>query len=135
MADFQYDEFLICSIQNANEGDREYLENYVSTQAAKGIKVYYPAIHTDQLDVETGGYRICSDNLDAITKANIISIYWTEKSRGSVFDLGIAFHEHKHKGKKIKLINREQVEAIVARQKAANTKKSLEMILLKLDSM
>jgi nucleoside 2-deoxyribosyltransferase len=37
------------------------------------------------------GLRICQDNRAAIEAADEIHIYWNPDSKGSLFDLGIAF--------------------------------------------
>lgn len=94
--------FLICPIEFASEEDEIVLDNYVCSLESKGYQVHYPARDTQQID-STGGYDICSDNLQAIKGSNEVHIYWIKKSRGSLFDFGMAFNEHKTKGMPIKI--------------------------------
>jgi len=131
---FLYDVFLICTVREANEKDKEFINEYLSQLKSERKRVYYPAENTNQVD-ESGGYRICSDNLKAIMDSKEIHVYWTEKSQGTKFDLGIAFMEHRTKKKSIKLANRSDVEAIVQEQMKNKVKKSFEMVLLKLDDL
>ncbi len=130
--DFLYDEFLICTVRGADDKDKKFLEDYVSKAESDGKKIYYPARDTNQTD-SSGGYQICLDNCDGMLSSRIVSIYWTEKSEGTRFDFGEAFLLHKTAGKKIKLINRSDVERIVEKQKQNKIGKSFEMVVLKLD--
>jgi hypothetical protein len=129
-----YDEFLICTVREADPEDKKFLENYVMSQEAQGKRVYYPARDTNQVD-ETGGYRICCDNNEGMRKSKDVSVYWTEKSQGSKYDLGMAFQMHRTEGKRIKLVNRSKVEQLVEEQKTKGMKKSFEMVLLTLDDL
>jgi hypothetical protein len=131
---YQHDEFLICTVREADEADRAFLERYVEEHAALGWNIYYPARDTNQVD-ESGGYRICCDNNEAMQRSRGVSVYWTKKSQGTKFDLGMAFEQHRTSGKPIYLANRTDVETIVAEQRAVGTKKSFEMVLLRLDDM
>jgi hypothetical protein len=132
--EYNYDEFLICTVREADPEDKKFLEDYVRSQEASGKRIYYPARDTNQVD-ETGGYRICSDNNQAIRDSREISVYWTTKSQGTKFDLGMAFNEHRINGKSIRLVNRSTVEQLVEEQKTKGLKKSFEMVLLKLDDL
>jgi len=131
---FLYDVFLICTVREADEKDRNFIDNYVSNLEDQGKRVYYPAADTNQID-ESGGYRICSDNLKAIMDSQEVHVYWTQKSQGTKFDLGIAFMEHRTKNKKVRLANRNDVEEIVKEQRKNGQKKSFEMVLLNLDDL
>ena len=131
---FLYDVFLICTVREADEKDRNFIDNYVSNLEGQGKRVYYPAADTNQID-ESGGYRICSDNLKAIMDSQEVHVYWTQKSQGTKFDLGIAFMEHRTKNKKVRLANRSDVENIVKEQRKNGQKKSFEMVLLNLDDL
>jgi len=134
-----YDAFLICTVREADATDLEFINNYLTRLQGEGKTVYYPARDTKQED-HLGGYNICSDNCKAIMNSDEIHVYWTEKSQGTKFDLGIAFAEHRTKGKNIILANRSQVEKIVEGQKELakqqkRVPKSFEMVLLKLDDL
>ncbi|MBC8495854.1 hypothetical protein H8D36_06890 [archaeon] len=131
---FKYDEFLICTVREADANDLRFLENYVAEAEASGRKVYYPAKDTNQID-ETGGYQICCDNNLAMRESQEVSVYWTTKSQGTKFDLGMAFNQHRTENKKIKLANRSDVEKMVQEQRAKGLAKSFEMVLLRLDDL
>ena len=130
--DFLYDAFLICTVREADENDLRFIRDYISKIKSDGKRIYYPAEETNQVD-SSGGYRICSDNCDAIINSKEVHVYWTEKSQGTKFDLGMAFLLHRTSNRKIKLANRSQVEKIVQEQKSKGLGKSFEMVLLKLD--
>jgi hypothetical protein len=124
--------FIICPVREADQNEKDFLAEYVSMLEMEGNRVHLPARDTRQDDA-TGGYNICSQNYDAICESDEVHVYWTEKSKGSLFDIGASFGENKKRGKPIKLINREYVEKAVERQKKEGIKKSFEMVLLRLD--
>jgi hypothetical protein len=124
--------FLICPVRFADDTERALLMEYVERQEAEGIRMHYPDRDTNQED-PTGGYQICCDNSQAIFDADEVHIYWTEKSKGSLFDLGVAFNEHRQKGKPVRLVNRDYVEQVAESQRAEGVPKSFEMMLLRLD--
>ncbi|MCK9595972.1 hypothetical protein M0R19_02205 [Candidatus Pacearchaeota archaeon] len=133
-SDFLYDAFLICTVREADKKDLRFINKYLKSLRNEGKKVYYPATDTEQVD-SSGGYQICSDNCKAIWNSKEAHVYWTEKSQGTKFDLGIAFYEHRNFGKNIRLANRSQVEKIVKGQRKEGKGKSFEMVLLKLDDL
>lgn len=83
--------FIICTVRNATEEYLKKLYSYVEKLEAEGHEVHLPPRDTNQEDNETGGYRICFDNLQAIALADEIHISYNEKSTGTHFDLGMAF--------------------------------------------
>jgi len=96
--------FLICPVRNASEEQKSKMEQYISGLEGLGHEVYYPARDTDQED--SVGYRICSDNTDAIWEADEVHMFWDETSKGSLFDLGVAFAY----GKDLVIANPEDIE-------------------------
>ncbi len=131
---FLYDAFLICTVREADENDLKFIKDYIGKLEIQGKKIYYPARDTNQID-PIGGYNICLDNCFAIRNSREVHVYWTQKSEGTKFDLGMAFMENQSAGKIIRLANRNQVEKIVREQKIDGKKKSFEMVLLKLDDI
>lgn len=81
--------FLICPVRDANKEQLEKLDNYIATLESSGHKVHYPKRDTNQND-ETG-FRICSQNADAIKNSDEVHIFFDPSSQGSLFDLGVAF--------------------------------------------
>lgn len=82
--------FLICPVRNATSEQKENMQKYIAKLENDGNEVYYPARDTDQID-DTGGWRICTDNKNAIYLSDEVHIFWDDKSIGSIFDLGMAF--------------------------------------------
>jgi len=99
----QYDVFLICPVRNASFFQKNQINKYIEKMKADGKTVYYPATDTDQND--TTGFRICTDNKNAIINSKSVAIYWDENSTGSLFDLGIAFCA----GKSIEVVNMDEL--------------------------
>ena len=95
---------------------------------SEGYEVHYPTRNTKQID-PSGGFNICTENCQAIRDADEIHVFWTKKSQGSTFDLGMTFRKIQDCNKPIKIANREEVEAIVEKE---NKEKSFEHVLLKL---
>ena len=83
------DIFLICPVRNASVEQKARMKTYIDSLEAEGKTVYYPARDTNQVDIS--GYRICSDNREAIKNSKEVHIIWDKNSQGSLFDLGIVF--------------------------------------------
>lgn len=81
--------FLICPVRDANEEEKRFLEDYISNLEQEGHKVHYPPRDTNQNDPI--GYNICRENRQAILDADEVHIYFTPKSKGTLFDIGMAF--------------------------------------------
>jgi Fe-S cluster assembly iron-binding protein IscA len=104
----KYDIFLICPVRNATEKQKQDIKNYLIECKEKGLKVYYPATDTKQ-DGDPTGYRICSDNREAIIQSKEVHRYYDKNSTGSLFDLGMTFMAVELIGKKFKLVNPQDV--------------------------
>ena len=81
--------FVICPVRNATDEQKDKLDQYIKDLEKVGHTVYYPARDTDQVD--DVGFRICEDNARAIAKSDEVHIFWDKNSKGSLFDLGVAF--------------------------------------------
>lgn len=113
--------FIVCPVRGIEEDEKQFLQDYVSQLESQGHAVHYPPRDTKQDDPV--GLRICSDNREAIEKSDEVHVYWSEKSEGTKFDLGMAFSE----GKPIVLMNRDKAES--------TPYKSFQNVLLELDSI
>lgn len=82
--------FLICPVRNATESQKKDMQDYINMMEANGYKIHYPERDTNQID--SIGYRICTDNANAIGKSSAIHIYYDRNSTGSLFDLGVAYY-------------------------------------------
>ena len=94
--------FLICPVRGITEEEKNVIEQYVLNLEEAGHTVHWPPRDTDQND--SVGLRICQDNRKALEEAEEIHIWYNETSRGSLFDLGMAFALRK----KVVLINRKR---------------------------
>lgn len=96
--------FLICPVRDITNEEKVAIEKYVSELEQAGHLVHWPLRDTNQDDPI--GLRICSDNRQAIVLADEVDVWWNATSKGSYFDLGMAFAL----GKKIILANPEAVQ-------------------------
>jgi len=96
--------FLICPVTIATDLQKEKMNKYIEGLESLGHNVYYPARDTDQND--SIGYRICLDNAQAIYESDEVHIFWDKNSKGSLFDLGVAFAYDK----RLVLVNPEDIE-------------------------
>jgi len=101
---YLYDVFLICPVREASEEQKERMIGYISKLENWGLKVYYPARDTNQEDHI--GYRICTDNANAIQNSDEVHIFFDPNSKGTIFDLGVAFALKK----KLVIVNPEEVK-------------------------
>ncbi len=120
------DVFIICPVRNVTNEERVRIDKYVKDLEGKGLKVHWPSRDTDQNDPI--GLRICGDNREAIWNAKEIHVFYNPDSRGSTFDVGMAFAFLLLKpDKKVILINPDNVDP-------SNTK-SFNNVLLALHHM
>lgn len=84
--------FIICPVRFANDEIREKLENYTAELELQGHKVHLPHRDTDQTQ---SGFNICRQNKEAICSSDIVHVLYLEESRGTHFDLGVAFAYNK----------------------------------------
>lgn len=96
--------FIICPVRSLSAIEANIIKQYITYLEKEGHEVYYPPRDTDQQD--DIGLSICFQNLDGIRSADRVDIFWTEKSRGSLFDFGMVFAL----GKSIKLVNPNMVK-------------------------
>lgn len=79
--------YLICPVEGHDMSETAPI---VKQLEAKGHTVHWPPRDTPQQDC-TGGFVICCHNEQAIREADAVYIVWDGTSRGSLFDLGMAF--------------------------------------------
>lgn len=90
--------FLICPVRSGKyKGEAE---RWVEMLEEEGVEVYYPPRDTDQAD-DGVGLHICEQNRAAIESADSVYVIYDKDSKGSHFDLGMAFALRKP----IRLIN------------------------------
>lgn len=96
--------FLVCPVRDLSEEEREEIEEYKQGLEREGDEVYFPPENTDQSDPY--GLKISLENKEGMEEADEVHVYWNEKSRGSVHDLGMLTMSEKP----LHLINREDLE-------------------------
>ena len=82
--------FLICPVRGHDISETEAV---VQKLESDGWKVHWPPRDTDQTD--TIGLQICGQNRAAIIAADRVFIVWNGESKGSLFDLGVAWANNK----------------------------------------
>ncbi len=96
--------FLICPVRKATNEQKKWIEDFTKEKQHAGYVIHAPHIHTKQTDF-LGGYAICKQNAEAVASSQEIDIYYDQSSKGSVFDLGVAYALHKP----LRLLNREKI--------------------------
>lgn len=96
--------FLVCPVRELSREERKEIEDYIEELEDEGHEVYYPPRDTDQSDPY--GLRICLENKKGMQEADEVHVYWNEKSRGSIHDLGMLSMAEKP----LYLINRDELE-------------------------
>ena len=91
--------YLICTVRQQTEKEGTIFDEYVKELKAKGVDVYYPMRDAPQDSIT--GYEIVEDELRAIKEADEIHVFWNVESKGSHFDLGMAYALRK----KIKIVH------------------------------
>jgi hypothetical protein len=83
------DIYLIHPVANQTKEEKQFLDDYVSRIESNGKKVHYPSRDVDQNDPI--GLRICSEHRDAMKEVKAAHWFYNPTSRGSVFDMGMAY--------------------------------------------
>ena len=81
--------FAIRPIKGITEDYAKAIAQQIEFYRKQGHEVYDPVEDTDQSD--SVGLRICNDNRTAIEGCDCILFMWDGKSKGCLFDLGMAF--------------------------------------------
>ena len=81
--------YLICPVRCADPAVLERCAAYVESLERDGHTVHYPPRDVDQGD--TTGLGICDAHLRAMEAADEVHVAWDVESKGSHFDLGMAF--------------------------------------------
>lgn len=90
--------YIICPVRNCSPNQLNKITKYVSKLEREGHEVHFPPRDANQNDPT--GFKIIQTHSQAMKKAGRIDIFWDKNSKGSHFDLGMAFLLDK----KIKLV-------------------------------
>jgi nucleoside 2-deoxyribosyltransferase len=93
--------FLICPVRKTTKEQRNNMNTYISKLEENGNTVFYPTRDNVHESTDKIGYTICETNRDAVVQADEIHIFYDHNSKGSLFDLGMAFAV----GKPLKIVN------------------------------
>ena len=85
--------FAIRPIKGISEDYAEAIKQQIEFYRKQGHEVYDPIEDTNQSD--SSGLNICKDNRKAIEKSDRVLFIWDGKSKGCLFDLGMAFALYK----------------------------------------
>ena len=91
--------FLISPVRKITPSVEAHIKYLMLIIKQIGYDVYFPKEDTQQTGVSE--FKICSDNLEAIKKADVVGIYFDPTSQATPFDLGLSFAL----GKKLFVIN------------------------------
>ena len=81
--------YIICPVRNITQEQQKEIDEYVKKLEKEGISVHYPPRDVDQSDPL--GFDICSAHREALEESDEVHIFWDVNSKGSHFDLGMAF--------------------------------------------
>ena len=81
--------YVIGPVRIATEGQASIQANYCAKMEAEGHEVFLPQRDAPQ-DSPTG-YEIVEAELEAIKEADEVHVFWDINSKGSHFDLGMAY--------------------------------------------
>lgn len=80
--------FIICTVRGATKKYKEKLEFYAKNLESQGYEVHLPHRDTNQHTTSLG---ICLQNAVVIKDAAEIHVFYSSKSQGTHFDMGMAF--------------------------------------------
>lgn len=80
--------YIICSVRG---GTPPEIEQYVHDLEAQGHIVHFPPRPSDCQQDDPTGWNICRTHLAALKQSDEVHVFWDVGSKGSHFDLGMAF--------------------------------------------
>lgn len=81
--------YIICPVRNISLEQQKEIDGYVLSLEKQGINVHYPPRDVEQNDPT--GFNICFSHRQALLISDEVHIFWDINSKGSHFDLGMAF--------------------------------------------
>jgi len=86
--EMKYDYYVICPVRISSAAQRERTLQWVRSHEAIGKKVYLPFRDCRQ-DIPIS--QICRSQFFAMWNSRAVAVFWDENSKGSHFDLGMAY--------------------------------------------
>lgn len=81
--------YIICAVRNSEPLRMANIVAYVAVLRSKGHNVHFPLDSAPQDDPT--GVVICQTHFNAMLSADEVHIFWDVNSKGSHFDLGMAY--------------------------------------------
>lgn len=81
--------YIICSVRKANENELKFANKYVKYLKQKGHDVFWP--YEDAPQDDPTGWDIVTTEKEKIKNSDEVHVLWNVNSKGSHFDLGMAF--------------------------------------------
>lgn len=81
--------YIICAVRNATPERVAEIRAYAEAKRAEGHHVHFPPDDAPQDDPT--GEAICRTHLEAMDLAHAVHVFWDVESKGSHFDLGMAY--------------------------------------------
>jgi len=110
--------YIIRPVRIVKDEDRKNIDEYIRMEREAGNIVFDPATDTKQDD---GIFNVLASDREGMHQVNEVHVYYTDYSKGSLFDYGMAFMAYKP----VRLINRDAVKP--------TPEKSIENFLLEMD--
>lgn len=82
--------YLICPVRNCTPEQKAAMDKYVDVLEQQGCEVHYPPRDVNQSN-DDGGVRICVEHMKYMAQCNEVHVWYDNESKGSHFDLGMAF--------------------------------------------
>ena len=81
--------YIICAVRNATEARVAEIRDYADKLRSVGHTVHFPPDDAPQEDPT--GEAICRTHLSAMRGCDEVHVFWDVNSKGSHFDLGMAY--------------------------------------------
>jgi len=117
--------FIICPVRKVGPKINKKIAAYVAELEAKGHEVYWPHRDNPYQETDSVGTQIVAYNRVEMCRADEVHIWYSKKSIGSIFDIGMFFALVYNNFKKFVIINRENITPTPG--------KSFENVLLALE--
>jgi hypothetical protein len=82
--------YLICAVRDQKDSIKQRIDEYVDQLESQGHFVHYPPRDVDQRD-DGLGLNILEAHRNAMLQSDEVHVWWDEESKGSHFDLGMAW--------------------------------------------
>ena len=87
--------YILCPVRQASDEEIEAQRKHVAMLEREGHEVFWPPRDNGYEAIDPTGAQISLANSAGIQMADEVHVFWSKTSRGSLFDLGMAFAEHK----------------------------------------